>query len=133
MIPWRFAYDRILPTNCARYLPWYLKSTISLSSSHPQVNEYHEKDGLSVQLGSVNKFGRIPIDQAIEETANRDIKAPGGTKGFSALTSVVARYYFTPEYVSAYISELRNMTDDNKNSFDLLDLSRSEDLKNQRR
>ena len=63
----------------------------------------------------------------------RDIKAPGGTKGFSARTSVVARYYFTPEYMRAYISELRNMTDDNKSSFDQPDLSRSEDLKNQRR
>ena len=124
MIPRRFAYDR---TNCARYLLWYLKSTISLSASRPQeVNEYLEKDGLSVQLGSVNKFGRIPVDQATEETA------PGGTKGFSAQTRVVARYYFTPEYIRAYISELRNMTDDNKNSSDHLDLSRSEDLNNQR-
>ena len=89
MIPWRFAYDR---TNCARYLPWYLKSTIGLSTSRAQVNEYLEKGGLSVQLGSVNKFGRIPADHATEKTANRDIKEPEGTKGFSARTSVVARY-----------------------------------------
>ena len=30
-----------------------------------------------MQLGSVNKCGRIPVDQAIQETANREIKAPG--------------------------------------------------------
>ena len=54
-----------------------MKSTISLSTSYPQVNEYLEKGGLSLQLGSVNKFGRIPVDQAIEETANREIKALG--------------------------------------------------------
>ena len=84
MIPWRFANDH---TNCARYLPWYLKSTISLSTSYPQVNKCIEKGGLSVQLGSVNKFGRILMNQAIEETANREIKASGGTKGFSARTS----------------------------------------------
>ena len=70
MIPWRFANDR---TNCAGYVPWYLKGTISLSASYPQVNEYLEMGGLSVQLGSVNKFGRIPVDQATEETANREI------------------------------------------------------------
>ena len=29
----------------------------------------------------MNKFDRIPVDQAIEETANRDIEAPGGMKG----------------------------------------------------
>ena len=68
MIPWCFAYDCM---NCAHYLPWYLKNMTSLSSSHPQVNEFLEKGGLSVQLGSVNKLGRIPMDQAIEETANR--------------------------------------------------------------
>ena len=32
------------------------------------------------------------MDQVIEETANREIKAPGGMKEFSARTSVVARY-----------------------------------------
>ena len=105
MIPWRFAYDRM---NCARYLPWYLKSIISLSTSRPQVNEYLEKGGVSVQLSSVNKFGRIPMDQAIEETANRGKKSPGGTKGFSARTSAVARYYFTPEYIRAFIRWFRN-------------------------
>ena len=83
-----------------------------------------------MQLGLVNKFGGIPMDQAIEDTANREIKAP---KGFSARTSVVAIYYLTPEYISAYISELWNMIDDNKSSFDHPDLRRSEDLKNQRR
>ena len=126
MIPWRFAYDH---RNCARYLLWYLKSTISLSVSRPQVKEYLEKGGLSVQLGSVNKCGRIPVDQATEETANRDIKAPGGAKRFNARTSVVARHYLT----RAYISELRNMTDDNKTSFDHPNMSRSEDLKNKKR
>ena len=108
-------------------------SIISLSTSYPQENEYLEKVGLSVQLGSVNKFGRIPMNQAIEETTNREIKAPRGTKGFSSQTSVVARYYLTPKYVRAYISELRNMVDDNKSSFDHPDLRRSEDLKNQTR
>ena len=45
-----------------------------------QVNEYLEKGGLSMQLGSVNKFGRIQMDQAIKETANKEIKAPGERK-----------------------------------------------------
>ena len=111
----------------------YLKSTISLSTSYPQVNEYLEKVGLSVQLCSVNKFGRIPMDQAIEDTGNGEIKAPGGMKGFSARTSVVAIYYLTPEYIRVYINELWNVIDDNKSSFDHPDLKRSEDLSNQTR
>ena len=55
-----------------------------------------------MQLGPVNKFGRIPVDQAYEETADRDIKAPEGTRGFNARTSVVARYYLAPEYMISY-------------------------------
>ena len=87
-----------------------------------------------MQLGSVNKFGRLPMDQAIEETANREIKAPEGTKGFNPRTSAVARYYLTPKNIHVYISELRNMIDDNKSSsFDHPDLRISEDLKNQTR
>ena len=50
----------------------------------------------------MNEFGRIPKDQEIEETANREIKALGGTKGFSARTSVVARYCLAPEYMCLY-------------------------------
>ena len=79
-----------------------------------------------MQLGSVNTFGRIPMDQAIEETADRDTKTPGGTKGFSTRPSAVARYYLTADYKRACIRELRNMIDDNRPS-------RSEDLKNQKR
>ena len=93
-----------------------------------QINQCLEKGGLSVQLGSGNKFGRIPMDQAIEETANRETKAPGGTKGFSARTSVVARYYLTPKYIRAYVSDMRNMIDDNKSSVDHPDLRRSEEI-----
>ena len=76
-----------------------------------------------MQLSPVNKFGRIPMDQATEKTADREIKPPGGTKGLSAWTSVVARYYLTPGHIRAYISELRNMIDDNKSSFNHPDLS----------
>ena len=39
--------------------------------------------GMSVQLGTTNTFGRIPIDQTIEETANKDTQTAGGTEGFS--------------------------------------------------
>ena len=38
------------------------------------MKEYLEKGR---QFGSVNKFGRLPMDQAIEGTANAEIKAPG--------------------------------------------------------
>ena len=57
-----------------------LRTWRARSTSYRQVNEYLEKGELSVQLSSVNKSGRISVDQAIEETANREITALRGTK-----------------------------------------------------
>ncbi|KAJ8890987.1 hypothetical protein PR048_010496 [Dryococelus australis] len=40
----------------------------------------------------------IPIDQAIEGTANKDTQTPGGTRGFSLRKEAVLRYYINAEY-----------------------------------
>ena len=39
---------------------------------HPEVYEHLKNGGMSVQLELVNTFGCKPVDQAIEETANKD-------------------------------------------------------------
>ena len=55
----------------------------SLSTTHPDVDEYLKAGGFSTQMSDRNTFGRIPVDQTIEETVNKDTQTPGGTKGFS--------------------------------------------------
>lgn len=61
-IPWCFAYDKL---NYARYLTYY----------YAQKSRPHFIEGVfSVQLGRNNPFGKIPIDQTIEETVNKDTK-----------------------------------------------------------
>ena len=60
-----------------------------------------------------NPFGRIPVDQTIEETINKDTQTPGGTKGFSLKPGAVSRYYLTSEYRSSYLRELRDMVSRN--------------------
>ena len=40
--------------------------------TNPEVNKYLNDGGLSVKIFDVNTFGRIHMDQAIEETANKD-------------------------------------------------------------
>ena len=62
----------------------------------------------SVQLGDSNPCGRIPIDQTIEETVNKDTQTPGGTKGFSLKPGAVAKYYMTTEYRIDYLRKLRD-------------------------
>ena len=60
-------------------------------------------------LGSQSPFGRIPVDQTIEKTVNRDTQTAGGTKGFSLKRAAVERYYLTSEYRSMYLKQLRRM------------------------
>ncbi|KAG0721648.1 hypothetical protein GWK47_046054 [Chionoecetes opilio] len=64
---------------------------------------------LSVQIGSKNPFGRIPVDQTIEETINKDTQNTRGHKGFRLKGGAVARYYLTSEYRSRYLRQLRAM------------------------
>ena len=106
MIPWCFAYDRI---NYARYLPYYYAQMSQLPTTHPDVYTEFMEGQFSVQLGSTNPFGRIPVDQAIEETVNKDTQTAGGTKGFSLKPGAVTKYYLTAEYRSMYLRQLREL------------------------
>ena len=49
-----------------------------LQTFNPLVWEYLKDDGFSVQMSATNTFGRILMDQAIEETANKDTRTLGG-------------------------------------------------------
>ena len=64
--------------------------------------------GFSVQIGLDNPFGKIPVDQAIEETVNKDTQTSGGTKGFSLKPNTVHKYYLNAEYRSSYLGLLRD-------------------------
>ena len=106
MIPWCFAYDKL---NYARFLSYYYATMSRLTIDHPEVHQQFMQDGFSVQIGSQNPFGRIPVDQTIKETVNRDAHTPGGTTGFSLNRAAVERYYLTSEYRSLYLRQLRQM------------------------
>lgn len=54
-----------------------------LETEHTDVYAEFIEGRFSVQLGPRNPFGRVPIDQAIEETVNKDTQTSGGTRGFS--------------------------------------------------
>ena len=96
-----------------------------LSSDHPEVHEHFIQGGFSVQLGGKKSFGRIPVDKAIEETVNKEIETPGGTKGFSLNPEAVTRYYLTSEYRSMYLGKLRDMIGRNESRMSHPDLQLS--------
>ena len=78
MIPWCFAYDRL---NYARYLPYYYAQMPQLLTNNPDVHAEFMQGRFSVQLDSNNPFGRIPVDQTIEEMVTKDTQTPRGWWG----------------------------------------------------
>ena len=104
--PWCFAYDSHI---YARYIPCYYAQMTQLPVEHPDVHAEFIQGGFSFQLGSRKPFGRIPVDQSIEETVNKDTETPGGTKGFSLKPGAVSKYYLTSEYITMYLRELREV------------------------
>ena len=60
-----------------RYLSVYYCDTTRLPETHPQVHQYMLHGGFSVQMSDTNTFGRIPVDQTIEETVNKDTQTAG--------------------------------------------------------
>ena len=106
MLPWTFAYDK---QNYARYMSAYYTQMTRLEMDHPESYDHLTNGGLSVQIGSSNPFGRIPVDQTIEETVNKDTQTAGGTKGFSLNACAVSRYYMTAEYRSGCLRNLRQI------------------------
>lgn len=105
-IPWCFAYDNL---NYARYLSSYVSEMSHLEEEHPDVHTYLKSGGFAVQMGDDNPFGKIPVDQACEETVNKDTQTSGGTKGFSLKPKAVNKYYLIAEYRSIFMRNLKEM------------------------
>ena len=128
MIPWCFAYDRL---NYARYLPYYFATMCRLSMDYPDVYQHFMQGGISVQIGSSNPFGKIPCDQTIEETINKDTQTAGGTKGFSLKSGAVQTYYLNAEHRSLFPRQLREMVGLGGSRLNHPDLQQSRILKDE--
>ena len=122
LIPWCFAYDNI---NYVRYLSSYQSEMSHLEDEHPHVFTHLKSGGFAVQLGEDNPFGKIPVDQACEETVNKDTQTPGGTKGFSLKPKAVNKYYLVAEYRSIFMRKLKGMLHLSKSSCRHNDLQKS--------
>ncbi len=122
MIPWCFAYDK---QNYARYLSVYHAQMTRLPQTHQRTYQQLHDGGFSVQRSTCNTFGRIPVDQTVEETVNRDTQTAGGTKGFSLKPSAVSKYYLTAEYRCQSLKQLRSIIDIDEHGLSHVDLGPS--------
>ena len=67
--------------NYARYLPYHYAQMTQLPTSSPDVHAEFIQGGFLFQLGSNHPFRRIPVDQTIEGTVNKDTQTPVGPRG----------------------------------------------------
>ncbi|XP_047132181.1 uncharacterized protein LOC124811086 [Hydra vulgaris] len=104
MIPWFFAYDH---PNYSRYLTFYWTEMTQLPKTHPSVYQQFMDGNFSVRRTS-GTFNKIPSDQCIEQTINRDQKCRGGIKGYSTCEGTIQRWILTSHTVSKCISILQN-------------------------
>ena len=63
----------------------------------------------AVQRSDNNPFTRIPVDQTIEVTVNKETQTSGGTTKFSLKHSALKIYYITAELRSSFLRQIRDM------------------------
>lgn len=100
IIPWFFSYDHV---NYARYLPAYLFEMLNLPLTHPDIYSELKSGNFVAQRQNSYGFCGIAMDQAIEQTANRDSKTKGGLKGFTRNPAAVHRWMLS-HHLRAHIS-----------------------------
>jgi hypothetical protein len=103
-----------------------------LDTEHPAVLQEFLAGNFSVQMSSTNSFGRIPMDQAIEETVNKDTQTAGGTKGFSTNIGAVSKFYINADHRSNCIRQMRAMLKSHMQKYSHPDLSPSRINKDER-
>ena len=116
-LPWMFAYDR---PNYARFLTYYRVTMQKLPETHPAIHEEFMAGNFSVRRQH-GIFNKIPSDQAIEQTINRDQKCAGGIINFCTMEGTIQRWVLTSHIAAKCkskmelflgMTELHNITKD---------------------
>ena len=100
LLPWFYAYDH---QHYARYLTMYWCDMVRLPDTNPSASEAL-KAGDFTATRSSKSFAKVPVDQTIEQTFNRDSKTPGGIVGFSRNKGAVERWVLTAHECAAVTS-----------------------------
>ena len=74
----------------------------------------------SVQIGKHNPFGRIPVDQTIKETVNKDTQTALGMKGFSLKPAALSRHYLTAEQRTTCLKQIREISNRGQQGLDIM-------------
>ena len=104
MLPWFHAYDRY---NYARHFTYYWCTQQKLGDTHPEMREIYLSGKFSVKRSS-GRFNRLPSDQIIEQTINKEQKGKGGIIGSSTSEGTVQRWILTSHVVANLMADLKS-------------------------
>ena len=107
MLLWMHAYDR---QNYSRHLTYNLVTQQNLEVTHPNIFKEFLAGTFSGRrkLGSFNK---VPSDQVVEQTINKDLKGSGGIVGFSTSESRVQRWIVLNHIISHILGDFQQSLD----------------------
>jgi len=103
MLPWFHAYDR---HNYARHFTYYWCSQQKLVETHPRMHAEFVNGHFSVKR-SFGRFNRLPSDQIIEQTMNKEQKGKGGIIGSSTSESTVQCWILTSHVIAKLMTDLK--------------------------
>ena len=104
MLPWFHAYNR---QNYARHFGYCSASRQQLPNTHPCPYTEFKQGNFSVQR-SAGRFNKVPSDQVIEQTINKDQKGSGGIIGYCTSEGTVQRWIITSHVSTRLLGDMEN-------------------------
>ena len=103
MLKWFYAYDS---TNYARHFTYCWATQQKLAQKHPEIYLVFCKGNFSVRR-SQEKFKKLPPDQVIEQTINKEQKGHDDSIGYSTSADTVQRCIVTTHVITSMTSRLK--------------------------
>ena len=88
----------------------YWSEMDKLRDTHPTAYDELKNGAFAVQRSEKHAFAQVAVDQAIEQTMNRDTKTRGGSVGFSLRPRAVQRWIVTAHERAAIAQTYRQLT-----------------------
>ena len=103
MLKWFHVYEN---TNYARHFTYCWATQQKLAQKHPEIYLEFCKGNFSVRR-SQGKFDKLPPDQVIEQTINKEQKGHGGIIGYSTSAGTVQRWIVIIHVIASIATRLK--------------------------
>ena len=104
MLKWFFAYDR---PNYSRHFTYYSATQQKSKDTHPKIYDQFMLGNFSVKRTD-GSFNKLPPDQVIERTINKEQKGAGGIIGITTSDSAVQRWVLSSHIMAALLSNFKH-------------------------